>query len=102
MFVARALAQEADILLLDEAFSGVDFASQDALIGALRDLRNEGKTILLATHDLTRLSDRFDTVLCINRHVCAVGPPATAFTPQVLEELYGAHGVSFSEGGHNH
>ena len=102
VFVARALAQEADILLLDEAFSGVDFASQDALIGALRNLRDEGKTILLATHDLTRLSDRFDTVLCINRHVCAVGPPETAFTPQVLEELYGAHGVSFSEGGHNH
>ena len=102
VFVARALAQEADILLLDEAFSGVDFASQDALVGALRELRNEGKTILLATHDLTRLSERFDTVLCINRHVCAVGPPDTAFTPEVLEELYGAHGVSFSEGGHSH
>ncbi len=102
VFVARALAQEADILMLDEAFSGVDFASQDALVGALRELRNEGKTILLATHDLTRLSERFDTVLCINRHVCAVGPPDIAFTPEVLEELYGAHGVSFSEGGHSH
>jgi ABC-type Mn2+/Zn2+ transport system ATPase subunit len=102
VFVARALAQEADILMLDEAFSGVDFASQEALVGALRELRDEGKTILLATHDLTRLSERFDTVLCINRHVCAVGPPDTAFTPEVLEELYGAHGVAFAEGGHLH
>jgi ABC-type Mn2+/Zn2+ transport system ATPase subunit len=102
VFVARALAQEADILMLDEAFSGVDFASQETLVAALRELRDEGKTILLATHDLTRLSERFDTVLCINRHVCAVGPPATAFTPEVLEELYGAHGVTFSEGGHSH
>jgi manganese/zinc/iron transport system ATP- binding protein len=102
VFVARALAQEADILMLDEAFSGVDFASQESLVGALRELRDEGKTILLATHDLTRLSERFDTVLCINRHVCAFGPPDTAFTPEVLEELYGAHGVSFAEGGHIH
>jgi ABC-type Mn2+/Zn2+ transport system ATPase subunit len=102
VFVARALAQEADILMLDEAFSGVDFASQEALVSALRDLRDEGKTILLATHDLTRLSERFDSVLCINRHVCAFGPPDTAFTPEVLEELYGAHGVSFAEGGHIH
>ena len=102
VFVARALAQKADILMLDEAFSGVDFASQEALVGALRELRDEGKTILLATHDLTRLSERFDTVLCINRHVCAVGPPDTAFTPEVLEELYGAHGVTFADGGHLH
>ena len=102
VFVARALAQEADILMLDEAFSGVDFASQETLVAELRELRDEGKTILLATHDLTRLSERFDTVLCINRHVCAVGPPDTAFTPEVLEELYGAHGVTFSERGHSH
>ena len=102
VFVARALAQEADMLLLDEAFSGVDFASQEALVGALRELRDEGKTILLATHDLTKLSERFDTVLCLNRHVCAVGPPDTAFTPAVMEELYGAHGVTFAEGEHGH
>jgi len=102
VFVARALAQEADMLLLDEAFSGVDFASQEALVGALRELRDEGKTILLATHDLTKLSERFDTVLCLNRHVCAVGPPDTTFTPAVMEELYGAHGVTFAEGEHGH
>jgi ABC-type Mn2+/Zn2+ transport system ATPase subunit len=98
VFVARALAQEADILLLDEAFSGVDVASQEGLVTVLRGLRNEGKTIIMATHDLTNLSDRFDEVLCLNRHVCAHGHPDEAFTPEVLHELYGAHGVVFGEG----
>ena len=86
VFVARALAQEADILLLDEAFSGVDVGSQEGLVGVLRGLRDEGKTILMATHDLTNLARRFDDVLCLNRHVCAWGPPEKAFTPAVLEE----------------
>ena len=97
VFVARALAQEADIFLLDEAFSGVDFASQEGLVGVLSGLRDEGKTILIATHDLTNLTRRFDELLCLNRHVCAWGPPEKTFTPAVLEELYGAHGVVFSD-----
>jgi len=95
VFIARALAQEAEIFLLDEAFSGVDVASQEGLVSVLRGLRDDGKTIVMATHDLTNLSDRFDRVLCLNRHVCAWGPPQVAFTPAVLEELYGAHGVEF-------
>ena len=100
VFVARALAQEADIMLLDEAFSGVDVASQEGLVGILRSLRDEGKTILIATHDLTNLARRFDLILCINRHVCAYGAPEEVFTQEVLEELYGSHGVVFAnEGG---
>ncbi len=96
VFVARALAQEAKILLLDEAFSGVDVASQEGLVKVLRDLRDDGKIVLMATHDLTNMAGRFDEVLCINYHVCAWGPPEKAFTPAVLEELYGAHGVTFA------
>ncbi len=102
VFVARALAQEAEILLLDEAFSGVDVASQEGLVTVLRALRDDGKTILMATHDLTNMAERFDEVLAINHHVCAFGSPETAFTPEVLEELYGAHGVVFGNGGRNH
>ena len=104
-FIARALTQEADILLLDEAFSGVDFASQEGEIDVLRSLRDEGKTILMATHDLNSLSDRFDEVLCINRHICAHGNPESVFTDEVLKELYGAHGELFAEhqvGRHSH
>ncbi len=99
-FIARALCQEASILLLDESFSGVDVGAQEDIVEVLRGLRDEGKIILLATHDLTNLARRFDICLCINRHVCACGPPEEAFTPQVLEELYGSHGVVFASGGH--
>lgn len=94
VFVARALAQEAHTLLLDEAFAGVDVGSQEGLVEILRSLTSEGKTVLMATHDLTNLARRFDYVLCLNKHVCAWGPPSVAFTPSVLEELYGSHGVT--------
>ena len=95
VFVARALAQEASVILLDEAFSGVDAAAQEDLIEVLRTLRDEGRIVLIATHDLTNLASRFDQVLCLNRHVCACGPPNKVFTSEVLEELYGSHGVLF-------
>jgi len=95
VFVARALAQEAAIILLDEAFSGVDVGSQEGLVSVLQELRDDGKVVLIATHDLTNLAQRFDEVLCLNHHVCAFGPAETAFTAKVLEELYGAHGVEF-------
>ena len=93
VFIGRALAQEASVLLLDEAFSGVDAGAQEAMVGVLRTLRDEGRIILLATHDLTNLAGRFDQVLCLNRHVCACGPPGQVFTSEVMEQLYGAHGV---------
>ena len=96
VFVARALAQEASVLLLDEAFSGVDFGAQEGLIEVLRILRDEGCIVLLATHDLTNLAGRFDQVLCLNGHVCACGPPDQVFTYEVMEQLYGAHGVRLS------
>ena len=96
VFIARALAQEASIILLDEAFSGVDVGAQEGIIGVLQTLRDEGRVVLLATHDLTNMAQRFDQILCINHHVCAQGPPDVAFTPEVLEELYGSHGVEFA------
>ncbi|MDE0232821.1 MAG: metal ABC transporter ATP-binding protein [bacterium] len=99
VFVGRALAQEASVLLLDEAFSGVDLAAQEALVGVLRTLRDEGRIVLLATHDLTNLAGRFDQVLCLNRHVCACGPPDQVFTSGVMEEMYGAHGVRLTMDG---
>lgn len=99
VFVARALAQEASVLLLDEAFSGVDVGAQEDLVEVLRTLRDEGRIVLLATHDLTNLASRFDKVLCLNRHVCACGPPDKVFTSDVLEELYGSHGVQFTAQG---
>ena len=105
VFIARALAQEASVILLDEAFSGVDVGAQEEIVQVLQSLRDEGRVVLLATHDLTNLAERFDQVLCINHHVCACGPPEQAFTNDVLEELYGSHGIEFEldhfrHGGH--
>ncbi len=95
-FVARTLAQEADVLLLDEAFSGVDVGSQEELVNIVRTMCIEGRTVILSTHDLTNLARTFDKVICLNCHVCAFGAPEDVFTPEVLEELYGAHGVGYT------
>ncbi len=110
VFVARALAQGADIMLLDEAFSGVDIASQEVLVSVLLELRDQGKTILLSSHDINHLAHYCDECLCLNCHVCACGVPREVLTPEVLEELYGpygavpVHGVTAGHGadGHHH
>ncbi len=94
-FVARALAQNAELLLLDESFSGVDVASQHELVDVLRTMCSEGKTVLMTTHDLNNLARTLDRVVCLNCHVCAYGTPEEAFKPETLSELYGAHQESF-------
>ena len=90
-FIARALAQESEILLLDEAFSGVDYGSQEDISDVLKLLTSENKTVLMSTHDLNSLSDRFDKVLCLNGHICAYGSPNEVLTSSVIAELYGTH-----------
>ncbi len=108
VFVARALAQGADVLLLDEAFSGVDIPSQESLVSVLTDLRDEGRTILLSSHDVNHLSHYCDECLCINCRVCACGAPNDVLTAELLTELYGpfggvpghGHGLAGDEHGH--
>ena len=90
-FIARALAQESEILLLDEAFSGVDYGSQEDISDVLKLLTSENKTVLMSTHDLNSLSDRFDKVLCLNGHICAYGSPNEVLSSSVIAELYGVH-----------
>ena len=106
VFVARALAQGADVLLLDEAFSGVDIASQEALVTVLHELRDQGRTILLSSHDIGHVAHYCDECLCINCRVCACGAPGEVLTPEVLIEMYGPHGVGSVHGraidGHHH
>ena len=93
VFVARALAQGADVLLLDEAFSGVDIPSQEALVAVLQELRDQGRTILLSSHDINHLAHYCDECLCLNCHVCACGTPEEVLTPDILMELYGSFGT---------
>ena len=108
VFVARALAQGADVLLLDEAFSGVDIPSQESLVSVLTELRDEGRTILLSSHDVNHLSHYCDECLCINCRVCACGAPNDVLTAELLTELYGpfggmpGHGHSLAGNEHGH
>ncbi len=90
VFVARALAQEERVILFDEAFSGVDVAAQEGLVAVLKQLRDGGRTIIIATHDVATLSARFDMAVCLNRHVCGWGPPEDV-TPMLIQELYSSH-----------
>jgi len=91
VLIARGLAQDADILLLDEAFSAVDVGAQEDIMSLISDINLDGKTILVATHDLNNLEDKFDEVLCLNRHCCAYGDPSEVLTQEVIEEMYGSH-----------
>jgi manganese/zinc/iron transport system ATP- binding protein len=94
VFLARALAQQADILLLDEPFAGVDAATEKALVQVLHALRDEGRAIVAVHHDLATVPAYFDHVLLLNRRRIAEGPVATAFTEKALAETYGARGAA--------
>lgn len=89
VFLARALAQEPDVLLLDEPISGVDAPTQEAILDILAELAAQGKTLLLTTHDLRFSVARVDLLLALNREVIALGPAANVLTPQVLAKTYG-------------
>ncbi len=88
-FIARALAQEARLLLLDEPFSGVDASVQASLMDTLDALNRDGLTILLTTHDLGLAFNRFDRVMALNQQVIAYGTPTEVYQPDVLAALYG-------------
>jgi manganese/zinc/iron transport system ATP- binding protein len=89
VFLARALAQGADLYLLDEPFAGVDAATEKAIIAVLKALRDEGRTVVAVHHDLATVPDYFDRVLVMNVRRIAEGPVASAFTSAALQEAYG-------------
>jgi len=89
VLVARALVQDAPVVLLDEPFTGLDAASADQLEGLLVELAAEGRALLIATHDVAQ-AGRWDRVLCLNRRQVAFGAPGPTLTRPVLEATYGA------------
>lgn len=98
-FIARALAQEARLLLLDEPFSGVDASAQAGLMDTLERLNRDGLTIILTTHDLSLAASRFDRVMALNRQVIAFGRPEAVFQPAVLARLYGGRVATWDDAG---
>lgn len=90
VFVARGVAQEADLLLLDEPFAGVDKGSERTIIELLHGLRDEGKGILVSTHDLAGVPELCDEVVLLQNRVLFHGPPAEALRPERLALAFGA------------
>ena len=89
VFLARALAQGADLYLLDEPFAGVDAATEKAIIGVLKALKADGKTVVVVHHDLATVTDYFDHVFLINTRKIAEGTVDKAFTSEKLQSAYG-------------
>ena len=97
VFLARALAQEPHILLMDEPFTGVDASTQEATLLLLDQLKSEHVTVMVSTHDLNLANDRFDRVLLINRRLIAYDQGAQVFTPDAVAKAFGTHTL-FLEG----
>jgi len=91
VFLARALAQEAELLMLDEPLTGLDIPSQQAILTILDDLCRQGITTLVATHDLNSAAAQFSTMMLINRRLIGYGPPQEVLTHDALTEAFGTH-----------
>ena len=89
VFIARALAQEAELLLLDEPLNGLDRPSQADIFEVLDGLRGDGVTALVATHDLSLAAERFDRILLLNQRLIAFAPPTECLTAENLRLAYG-------------
>ncbi|MES9736428.1 metal ABC transporter ATP-binding protein [Peribacillus frigoritolerans] len=89
IFLARALAQEADIYFMDEPFVGVDAATEKAIIQLLMELKEKGKTVLVVHHDLSTVKEYFDWTMLLNKKVMKIGPTEEVFIPEYLQATYG-------------
>jgi ABC-type Mn2+/Zn2+ transport system ATPase subunit len=98
VLVARALAQEGDVLLLDEPFTGVDAVSHEALLAVLRVLTTEGRTVVMTTHDIGEAGRVCDRLLILDRELVAEGATADVFTAETLRRAYGAQVLELGEG----
>ena len=89
VLIARCLVQDADYILLDEPFVGIDSVSEEIIMNTLRDLKKSGKTVLIVHHDLGKVAHYFDQVLLLNKELIAFGPTKEAFTQANLKQAYG-------------
>ncbi|MTH63524.1 manganese/iron ABC transporter ATP-binding protein [Paracoccus shanxieyensis] len=101
VFLARALAQGASVILLDEPFTGVDVKTEAAIIELLRQMRAEGRVMLVSTHDLGSVPEFCDRVVLVKGTVLASGPTPEVFTPENLREAFGGVLRHFTLGGPN-
>ena len=89
MFIARALAQESHLMLMDEPLNGLDVSAQERILEILDELKAQAVTVMVATHDLNQAADYFDRVMLLNRRLVGIGTPAEVFTGAHLHDAYG-------------
>jgi len=89
MFIARALAQEAELMLMDEPLSGLDTPSQEGILSLLDRLKKENVTVMVATHDLDQAASHFDRIMLLNHHIVAFGNPKDVLHTDNLLKAYG-------------
>ena len=97
VFLARALAQESDLYLMDEPFAGVDAVTENATIELLRELKNKGKTLIVVHHDLSNAKEYFDEIILLNMRLIAHGPVKEVYTKELLQKTYGVRLTVFTE-----
>ena len=97
VFIARALAQESEVYLMDEPFAGVDAATEAALITLMKGMRDAGKTVIVVHHDLATAREYFDMLLLLNMRVVAFGDTGDVFTGELLQQTYGGRLTVLSE-----
>ncbi|MDF1512264.1 MAG: metal ABC transporter ATP-binding protein [Anaerolineae bacterium] len=89
MFIARALAQQAELMLMDEPLTGLDLPAQEGIFEVLNKLREHNVTVVLTTHDLNQAAEFFDRAMLLNQKLLGFGPPNEVFTPLLLKAAYG-------------
>ena len=97
VFMARALTQNADILLLDEPFAGVDAATEAAILDVLQETKRQGKTVVVVHHDLSTAAEYFDLLILLKQRLFAFGPPQKVLLPRLLCDVYEGNMKVFAE-----
>lgn len=92
IFLARALVQDADIYFMDEPFKGVDAKTEGTIVKLLKDLKNQGKTLIVVHHDLQTVEAYFDWVALMNKQIIAIGPVQEVFTDENINTTYRSSG----------
>ncbi|EAE8620354.1 metal ABC transporter ATP-binding protein [Listeria monocytogenes] len=98
VFIARALAQHAEIFFLDEPFAGIDMTSEALIMRLLKKLRDNGKTIVVVHHDFHKVAAYFDDIILLNKKLVAHGPVEQTFTEEKIQFAYGDAPIGFATG----
>ena len=98
VFLARSIVQDAELILLDEPFGGIDAKSEAVIVDILRRQMQNGKSIVAVHHDLSTVKDYFDDVILLNKRVITFGPVSDVFTKSNIEKTYGVSNLDFLTG----